>query len=155
MQTPSLTPPLITHNKSSFLLLNLRHLQTQVVALTALLQDRNATVSQPPQETPPGVPPLAHNFPPLTPVSLAPSSAPHFNSLVSGPNPYWGQSSWVPTPTLVETPMLSLEQRLEDMMDHKIAEALSKKSSRHQSIVLEEDIFSLEVMTDPLPRDFE
>ncbi|KAL2491129.1 Uncharacterized protein Adt_26757 [Abeliophyllum distichum] len=60
----------------------------------------------------------------------------------------------MPTPTLVETPVLSLEQRLEELMDRKIAEALSSKSSRQQSMVLEEDHFSLEVMVVPLPRDF-
>ncbi|KAL2491856.1 Retrotrans gag domain-containing protein [Abeliophyllum distichum] len=59
----------------------------------------------------------------------------------------------MPTPTLVETPVLSLEQRLEEMMGRKIAEALSNKSSRQQSMVLEEDPFSLEVMAVPLPRD--
>ncbi|KAL2475535.1 Retrotrans gag domain-containing protein [Abeliophyllum distichum] len=88
------------------------------------------------------------------PVSLAPPSAPHFYSLISGPNPYWGQPSWMPMPTMVETPVLSLEQRLEEMMGHKITEAMSNKSSRQQSIVLEEDPFSLEVMVVPLPRDF-
>ncbi|KAL2498402.1 Beta-galactosidase 3 [Abeliophyllum distichum] len=88
------------------------------------------------------------------PVSLAPPSAPHFYSLTSGPNPYWGQPSWMPTPTLVETPVLSPEQRLEEMMGRKIAEAMSNKSSRQQSMVLEEDPFSLEVMAVPLPRDF-
>ncbi|KAL2506418.1 Plastid 30S ribosomal protein S12 [Abeliophyllum distichum] len=60
----------------------------------------------------------------------------------------------MPTPTLVETPVLSLEQRLEDTMGRKIAEAMSKKSSRKQFIVLEEDHFFLEVMAVPLPRDF-
>ncbi|KAL2470739.1 Uncharacterized protein Adt_38875 [Abeliophyllum distichum] len=60
----------------------------------------------------------------------------------------------MPTPTLVETPVLSLEQRLEEMMGRKIAEAMSNKSSRQQSMVLEEDPFSLEVMAIPLPRDF-
>ncbi|KAL2480018.1 Uncharacterized protein Adt_32984 [Abeliophyllum distichum] len=60
----------------------------------------------------------------------------------------------MPTPTLVETPVLSLEQRLEEMMGHKIAEAMSNKNSRQKSMVLEEDHFSLEVMTVPLPRDF-
>ncbi|KAL2498784.1 Uncharacterized protein Adt_24334 [Abeliophyllum distichum] len=99
-------------------------------------------------ETPPTV------APPLALVSLAPSSAPHFNSLASDPNPHWGQLSWMPTPTLVETPVLSLEQRLEEMMGCKIAEAMSNKSNRQQSMVLEEDHFSLEVMTIPLPRDF-
>ncbi|KAL2480023.1 Ribonuclease H [Abeliophyllum distichum] len=181
-------------------------LQAQVAALASLLQNRNATVSQPPQgpsplqvepspldvpsqdpnpaplrpsppeaplqvhnllprETPPEAPPLAHNFPtmgtspttapPLVPISFPPSSAPHLNSLVSGPNTLWGQPSGVPTPTLAETPGLSLEQRLEDMMGRKIAEAMSKKNSRQQSMVLEEDPFSIEVMAVPLPRDFE
>ncbi|KAL2471651.1 Retrotransposon gag protein [Abeliophyllum distichum] len=60
----------------------------------------------------------------------------------------------MPTPTLVEIPVLSLEQRLEELMDRKIAEALSSKSSRQQSMVLKEDHFPLEVMTVPLPRDF-
>ncbi|KAL2512986.1 Uncharacterized protein Adt_18586 [Abeliophyllum distichum] len=60
--------------------------------------------------------------PPLAPVSLAPSSAPHFNSLASGLNPHWGQPSWVLTPTLAVTQVLSLEQRLEDMKGRKIAE---------------------------------
>ncbi|KAL2513378.1 Ribonuclease H [Abeliophyllum distichum] len=60
----------------------------------------------------------------------------------------------MPTPTLVETPVLSLEQRFDEMMGHKIAEAMSNKSSRQQSMVLKEDHFSLEVMTVPLPRDF-
>ncbi|KAL2518906.1 potassium channel AKT1-like [Abeliophyllum distichum] len=88
-------------------------------------------------KAPPGAPPLAHNFPAmetpptttpsLVPISLAPSSAPHLNSLVCGPNLLWGQPSWVSTPTLAEKPPLSLEQRLEDMMGHKIAEAMSKK----------------------------
>ncbi|KAL2534441.1 Retrotransposon gag protein [Abeliophyllum distichum] len=92
--------------------------------------------------------------PPLAPVSLASFSTPHFNSPTSGPNPRWGQPSRMPTPTLVETPVLSLEQRLEEMMGHKIAKAISNKSSRQQSIVLKEDPFSLEVMAVPLPRDF-
>ncbi|KAL2453442.1 Uncharacterized protein Adt_49058 [Abeliophyllum distichum] len=61
--------------------------------------------------------------PPLVPISFPPSSAPHLNSLASGPNTFWEQQSWVPTPTLAETPILSLEQRLEDMMDQKIAKA--------------------------------
>ncbi|KAL2512260.1 Uncharacterized protein Adt_17860 [Abeliophyllum distichum] len=39
-------------------------------------------------------------------------------------------------------------------MGRKIAEAMSSKSSRQQSMVLEEDPFSLEVMTISLPRDF-
>ncbi|KAL2480055.1 Retrotransposon gag protein [Abeliophyllum distichum] len=39
-------------------------------------------------------------------------------------------------------------------MDRKIAEALSSKSSSQQSMVLEEDPFSLEIMAVPLPRDF-
>ncbi|KAL2470615.1 Retrotrans gag domain-containing protein [Abeliophyllum distichum] len=39
-------------------------------------------------------------------------------------------------------------------MDRKIVEAMSSKSSRQQSMVLEEDPFSLEVMAVPLPRDF-
>ncbi|KAL2539042.1 Uncharacterized protein Adt_00020 [Abeliophyllum distichum] len=60
----------------------------------------------------------------------------------------------MPTPTLVETPVLSREQRLEELMDRKIAEALSNKSSRQQSMVLEEDPFSIEIMAVPLPRDF-
>ncbi|KAL2517090.1 Uncharacterized protein Adt_13337 [Abeliophyllum distichum] len=60
----------------------------------------------------------------------------------------------MPTLTLVEIPVLSWEQRLEELMDCKIAEALSSKSSRQQSMVLEEDPFSLEVMAVPLPRDF-
>ncbi|KAL2519038.1 Reverse transcriptase domain-containing protein [Abeliophyllum distichum] len=61
----------------------------------------------------------------------------------------------MPTPTLVETSMLNLEQRLKDMKGRKIAEAMSKKDSRQQSMVLEEDHhFFLEVMTVPLPRDF-
>ncbi|KAL2470494.1 Retrotrans gag domain-containing protein [Abeliophyllum distichum] len=60
----------------------------------------------------------------------------------------------MPTPTLVETPVLSLEQRLEELMDRKIAEAISSKDSRQQSMVLEEDPFFLEVMAVPLPRDF-
>ncbi|KAL2498311.1 hypothetical protein Adt_23861 [Abeliophyllum distichum] len=132
-------------------------LQAQVVALTALLQDRNATVSQPhqgpspsqakpspldvpsqgPNHAPIGPsPPEArlqvHNLlameiplaiaPPLVPISLPTSSAPHLNSLASGPNTLLGQPSWVPTPTLAETSLLSLEQRLEDMMGGKIAE---------------------------------
>ncbi|KAL2471011.1 Uncharacterized protein Adt_39147 [Abeliophyllum distichum] len=87
-------------------------------------------------------------------VSLAPPSAPHFYSLTSGPNPYWGQPSQMPTPTLVETPVLSLEHRLEELMDRKIAEAMSSKGGRQQSMVLEEDPFSLEVIAVPLPRDF-
>ncbi|KAL2475342.1 Uncharacterized protein Adt_36078 [Abeliophyllum distichum] len=65
-----------------------------------------------------------------------------------------GQPSWVSMHMLVEIPVLSLKQRLEDMMGHKIAEAMSKKSSRQQSMVLEEDHFSLEMMVVPLPRDF-
>ncbi|KAL2497808.1 Uncharacterized protein Adt_23358 [Abeliophyllum distichum] len=60
----------------------------------------------------------------------------------------------MPTPTLVETPVLSIEQRLEELMGRKIVEAMSSKSSRQQSMVLEEDPFSLEVMVVPLPRDF-
>ncbi|KAL2534635.1 Retrotrans gag domain-containing protein [Abeliophyllum distichum] len=94
---------------------------------------------------------------PLALVSLAPPSASHFHSLTSSTNPhFWrGQPSWVPTPMLVETPVLSLKQGLEDMMDHKIVETMSKKSCRKQSIVLKEDPFSLKVMAVPLPRDFE
>ncbi|KAL2481002.1 Retrotrans gag domain-containing protein [Abeliophyllum distichum] len=99
-------------------------------------------------ETPPTV------APPLAPISLALLSAPHFHSLTSDPNPYWRQPFWVPTPTLVDTPVLSLEQRLEDMMSRKIAEAMSKKSSMLQFMVLEEDSFFLEVMAVPLPQDF-
>ncbi|KAL2470712.1 Uncharacterized protein Adt_38848 [Abeliophyllum distichum] len=60
----------------------------------------------------------------------------------------------MPTPTLVKTPVLSLEQRLEEMMGRKIAEVMSNKSSRQQSMVLKEDHFFLEVMAVPLPRDF-
>ncbi|KAL2541613.1 Uncharacterized protein Adt_02591 [Abeliophyllum distichum] len=60
----------------------------------------------------------------------------------------------MPTPMLVEIPVLSLEQRLEELMDCKIAKAMSRKSSRQQSMVLEEDPFFLEVMAVPLPRDF-
>ncbi|KAL2513014.1 Uncharacterized protein Adt_18614 [Abeliophyllum distichum] len=56
--------------------------------------------------------------------------------------------------TLVKTPVC-LEQQLEDMMGHKIAKAMSTKSSRPQSIVLKEYPFSLEVMSVSLPRDFE
>ncbi|KAL2503657.1 Retrotransposon gag protein [Abeliophyllum distichum] len=78
----------------------------------------------------------------------------HPSSLTAGPNPYWGQPSWMPTPTLVETPVLSLEQRLEELMGRKIAKAMSSKSSMQQFMVLEEDPFSLEVMTSSLPRDF-
>ncbi|KAL2541279.1 Uncharacterized protein Adt_02257 [Abeliophyllum distichum] len=92
--------------------------------------------------------------PPLAPVSLAPPSAPHNNSLASSPNPHWGQPPWVPTPTLVETPMLNLKQQLEDMIGRKIAEAMSKKGSGQQSMVSEEDPFFLEVMAVPLLRDF-
>ncbi|KAL2490980.1 Uncharacterized protein Adt_26608 [Abeliophyllum distichum] len=106
-------------------------LQAQVTALTALLQDRNAAVSHLPQV--------------LTPLLFADI----------WPKSILGQPSWMPTPTLVETPVLSLEQRLEEMMGRKIAEAMSNKSSRQQSMVLEEDPFSLEVMAVPLPRDFE
>ncbi|KAL2471176.1 Retrotransposon gag protein [Abeliophyllum distichum] len=62
--------------------------------------------------------------PPLVLVSWALPSATHINSLASSPNPYWGQLSWIPTSTLVETPVL---QRLEDMIGRKIAEAMSKK----------------------------
>ncbi|KAL2513100.1 Uncharacterized protein Adt_18700 [Abeliophyllum distichum] len=40
------------------------------------------------------------------------------------------------------------------MIGRKIAEAMSNKNSRQQSMVVEEDSFSLEVMTAPLPRDF-
>ncbi|KAL2462139.1 Uncharacterized protein Adt_45559 [Abeliophyllum distichum] len=61
----------------------------------------------------------------------------------------------VAPPTLGETPVLGLEQRLEDRMGQKIAEAISKKSSKQQSIVLEEDLFTTEVVDVPLPRDFE
>ncbi|KAL2516710.1 Retrotrans gag domain-containing protein [Abeliophyllum distichum] len=41
------------------------------------------------------------------------------------------------------------------MMGHKIADAMSKKSSRQQSRMLEEDSFFLVVMAVSLPRDFE
>ncbi|KAL2470762.1 Retrotrans gag domain-containing protein [Abeliophyllum distichum] len=41
------------------------------------------------------------------------------------------------------------------MMGQKIVEAMSKKNSKQQSIVLEEDSFFLEVMAVPLPQDFE
>ncbi|KAL2475583.1 Uncharacterized protein Adt_36319 [Abeliophyllum distichum] len=58
------------------------------------------------------------------------------------------------TPTLVETPVLSLKQILEEMMSRKIAKVMSNKSSRQKSMVLEEDHFFLEVMAVPLPRDF-
>ncbi|KAL2531688.1 Uncharacterized protein Adt_05039 [Abeliophyllum distichum] len=93
---------------------------------------------------------------PLVPISFPPSSAPlpqftrRLVQIHSG-----GQPSCVPTPTLAKTPILSLEQRLEDMMGRKIAEAMSKRNSRQQSMVLEEDPFSIEVMAVPLPRDFE
>ncbi|KAL2541531.1 Uncharacterized protein Adt_02509 [Abeliophyllum distichum] len=60
----------------------------------------------------------------------------------------------MPTPTLVETPVLSLEQRLEELMGRKIVEAMSSKNNKQQSMVLEEDPFFLEVMAVPLPRDF-
>ncbi|KAL2498277.1 hypothetical protein Adt_23827 [Abeliophyllum distichum] len=139
-------------------------LQAQVAALTALLQDQNAAPSTDRAISPPGAPPqtlkfLAIETPPTAaplqaPVSLAPHFAPHFYLLTSGPNPYWGQPSWMPTPTLVETPVLSLEQRLEELMGHKIAEAMSSKSSKQQSMVLEEDPFSIKVMAVPLPQDF-
>ncbi|KAL2516898.1 Uncharacterized protein Adt_13145 [Abeliophyllum distichum] len=97
---------------------------------------------------------LPTTTPSQVPVSLASHSVPYFHSLTSGPNPRWGQPSWVSMPTLVETPVLSLKQRLEDMMGRKIVEAMSKKSSMPQSMVLEEYHFSLEVMAVPLPRDF-
>ncbi|KAL2527149.1 hypothetical protein Adt_12203 [Abeliophyllum distichum] len=164
-------------------------LQAQVAALMALLQDRNAAVSQLPQgpnllpvgssllgalpqgpspppigPSPPGAPPHTLKFPAIetpptvaplqVPVSLVPPSVPHFYSLTSSLNPYWGQPSWMSTTTLVETPVLSLEQILEEMMGCKIVEAMSNKSSRQQSMVLEEDSFFLEVMVVPLPRDF-
>ncbi|KAL2476323.1 Uncharacterized protein Adt_37059 [Abeliophyllum distichum] len=93
--------------------------------------------------------------PPLAPVSLTPPSTPQFHSLTSGPNLHWGQPSWMPTPMLVEIPVLSLKQQLEDMIGHKIADAMSKKSSRPQSMVLEEDHFFLKVMAVLLPLDFE
>ncbi|KAL2490970.1 Retrotransposon gag protein [Abeliophyllum distichum] len=99
-------------------------------------------------ETPPTV------APPLAPV-LAPFSTPHFNSLASGSNPRWEQPSWMSTPTLVETPVLSLEQRLEKMIGNKIAEAMSNKNSRQQSMTLKEDSFSLEIMAVPLSQDFQ
>ncbi|KAL2465945.1 Retrotrans gag domain-containing protein [Abeliophyllum distichum] len=51
--------------------------------------------------------------------------------------------------------MLGLEQRLEDMMGQKIAEVMSKKNSKQQSMILEEDFFSPKVMDVLLPRDFE
>ncbi|KAL2466128.1 hypothetical protein Adt_41979 [Abeliophyllum distichum] len=98
------------------------------------------------------IPPTA--VPPLAPVSLAPPFAPHINSLASGSNPHWGQPPLVLTSTLVETPVLNLEQRLEDIMGCKIAEAMSKKGSRQLARVLEEDPFFLEVMAVPLLRDF-
>ncbi|KAL2481569.1 Retrotrans gag domain-containing protein [Abeliophyllum distichum] len=41
------------------------------------------------------------------------------------------------------------------MMGRKIEEAMFKKSSKQQSMVLEENPFILEVMDVPLPRDFE
>ncbi|KAL2539831.1 Retrotransposon gag protein [Abeliophyllum distichum] len=141
-------------------------LQAHVAALMALLQDRNAAgpSPQPIEPSPPGAPPHTPKFsaietPPTTvplqaPVSLAPPSVLYFYSLTSGPNSYWGQPSWMTTPTLVETPVLSLEQRLEELMGRKIAEAMSSKSSRQQSMVLEEYPFFLEVMAVPLPRDF-
>ncbi|KAL2525791.1 Retrotrans gag domain-containing protein [Abeliophyllum distichum] len=110
--------------------------------------------------SPPGAPPHTPKFPAIetpptaaplqAPVSLTLPSTPYFYSLTSGSNPYW----WLPTPTLVETLVLSLEKRLEEMMGRKITEALSNKSSRQQFMVLEEDIFSLEVMAVPLLRDF-
>ncbi|KAL2543141.1 Uncharacterized protein Adt_04119 [Abeliophyllum distichum] len=60
----------------------------------------------------------------------------------------------MPTPTLIETPVLSLEQRIEDMMNCKIADAMFKKSSMQHSMVLKKDHFFLEVMAVPLPQDF-
>ncbi|KAL2519101.1 Retrotransposon gag protein [Abeliophyllum distichum] len=138
----------------------------QKFASTAQLAALQAQGPSPPPigSSPPGAPPHTSKFPAIetpptaaplqAPVSLAPPSAPHFYSLTSGPNPYWGQPSWLPTPTLFETPVLSLEQRLEELMNRKIAEAMSSKGSRQQSMVLEEDPFSLEVMAVSLPRDF-
>ncbi|KAL2481922.1 Retrotrans gag domain-containing protein [Abeliophyllum distichum] len=132
-------------------------------AQLAVLQAQGSSLP-PIGSSPPGAPLHTPKFPTIetpptaallqAPVSLAPPSAPHFYSLTSGPNPYWGQPSWMLTPTLVETPVLILEQRLEEMMGGKIDEVMSNKSSRQQSMVLEEDPFSLEVMVVPLPRDF-
>ncbi|KAL2519172.1 Retrotransposon gag protein [Abeliophyllum distichum] len=92
---------------------------------------------------------------PLAPCYLAPSFAPHIHSLTSSPNPLWRQLSWVAPPTLSETSVLGLEQRLKDMMGRKITEAMSKKNSKQQSMVLEENHFSPKVMDVLLPRDFE
>ncbi|KAL2462119.1 Uncharacterized protein Adt_45539 [Abeliophyllum distichum] len=55
---------------------------------------------------------------------------------------------------LGETPVLSFEQWLEDMIGRKIVEAMSRKSGRQQSLVSEEDLFTPEVIVVPLPRDF-
>ncbi|KAL2506785.1 Uncharacterized protein Adt_22406 [Abeliophyllum distichum] len=87
--------------------------------------------------------------------SLAPSFTPHIHSLMSGPNLLWEQPSWMALPTLGETPVLGIEQQLEDTMRQKIAEAMSKKSSKQQSMVLEEHPIAPEVIVVPLPRDFE
>ncbi|KAL2531821.1 Retrotrans gag domain-containing protein [Abeliophyllum distichum] len=56
---------------------------------------------------------------------------------------------------LGETPVLGLEQWLEDMVGRKIVEAMSKKSSKKQSIVLLDNPFAPEVIAVPLPRDFD
>ncbi|KAL2460098.1 Uncharacterized protein Adt_43518 [Abeliophyllum distichum] len=58
-------------------------------------------------------------------------------------------------PTLGKSPVLGFEQWLENMIGQDIADAMSKKSSRQQSLILEEDPFVLEVMVVPLTRDLE
>ncbi|KAL2493193.1 S-locus glycoprotein [Abeliophyllum distichum] len=90
------------------------------------------------------IPPTA--APPLAQVSLAPTSAPYINSLASSLNPHWGQPPWVPTPTLVETQVLNIEQRLEDTMGPKIAEAMSKKDHLRTFV----DLIRLQVTLDAI-----
>ncbi|KAL2474549.1 Uncharacterized protein Adt_35285 [Abeliophyllum distichum] len=91
-------------------------------------------------------PPLAHSLPPVRP-SLLGGPVP----LMSGPNPLWDSR----LPTLGKTPVLGLEQWLEDMIGCKIAEAMSKKCDRQQSLLLEGDHFVQKVMVVPFPQDFE
>ncbi|KAL2498073.1 Retrotrans gag domain-containing protein [Abeliophyllum distichum] len=51
------------------------------------------------------------------------------------------QILWVDPLMLGETLLLGLEKWLEDMMGRKITKAMSKKNSKQQSMLLEEDLF--------------
>ncbi|KAL2526767.1 Uncharacterized protein Adt_11821 [Abeliophyllum distichum] len=140
---------------------------SQMVALTDQLQNRNILVSHPsqaPDLSPvepslPGAPPQNLHFPAMeTPPTGDSTVGPKFFGPIictpHAPIDIWSKSILRITvmgtlPTLGKTLVLCLEQRLEDMMGRKIAEAMSKKSSRQQSLLLEEDLFAPEVMVVP------